>query len=166
MALTKLNFSGQGSIIGSLPSGAVIQTVEGTKTLNTSSSNSTSFIDMTNLSVSITPTFANSKFKIMLQTNHQMQYTTRYTFMTVFRDIDGTETDISGTTAGTNTTFSGSYVNYSNGVNTMTGVSHYIDTPNTTSTIIYKPRIRVSFGYVFYGYNNTLSSIQVEEIKG
>ncbi len=166
MALTKLNFSGQGSIIGSLPSGAVIQTAEGTKTVNNGSTSSRTFIDMLNLSVSITPTFANSKFKIMLQTNHQMQYSTRYTFMTVFRDIDGTETDISGTTTLSNTSFSGSYVNYSNGINTMTAVSHYIDTPNTTSTIIYKPRIRVSYGYVFYGYNNMLSSIQVEEIKG
>ena len=103
MALTKLNFSGQGSIIGSLPSGAVIQTVEGTKTTNNNATSSRSFIDMENLSVSITPTFANSKFKIMLQSNHQMQYSTRYTFMTVFRDIDGTETDISGTTPHTNT---------------------------------------------------------------
>ena len=166
MALTKLNFSGQGSIIGSLPSGAVIQTVEGTKTLSTYSTTTRSFTDMLNLSVSITPTFANSKFKIMLQTSHQMQYSTRYTFMTVFRDIDGTETDISGTTTGSNTTFSGSYVNYSNSLNIMTGVSHYIDTPNTTSTIIYKPRIRVSNGFVTYGYNNMLSLIQVEEIKG
>ena len=74
MALTKLNFSGQGSIIGSLPSGAVIQTVEGTKTTNNNATSSRSFIDMENLSVSITPTFANSKFKIMLQSNHQMQY--------------------------------------------------------------------------------------------
>tara|TARA_B100000497_G_C7511652_1_gene311630 strand:+ start:55 stop:555 length:501 start_codon:yes stop_codon:yes gene_type:complete len=166
MALTKLNFSGQGSIIGSLPSGAVIQTVEGTKTSNTTSTQSRSFIDMYNFSVSITPTFANSKFKIMLQSNHQMQYSTRYMFLTVFRDIDGTETDISGTTTGSNTTHSGAYIHYSNGINHMTSVSHYIDTPNTTSTIIYKPRIRVSHGYVWYGYTNMLSLIQVEEIKG
>lgn len=166
MALTKLNFSGQGSIIGSLPSGAVIQTVEGTKTSSTSSTQSRSFLDMQNLSVSITPTFANSKFKIMLQSNHQMQYSTRFTFMTVFRDIDGTETDISSTTTGSNTTLSGSYINYSTSINNMTAVSHYIDTPNTTSTIIYKPRIRVSHGFVSFGYNNMLSLIQVEEIKG
>lgn len=172
MALTKLNLSAASS--GTLPSssapiGSVIQTVKYDPINYTSgnAANSRSFVDIPNLSVSITPIFQNSNFLILVNTPHRRQYAGAYTYMTIKRSTaSGGDVDATGTLAYTNTTQSGAHMHYDHdSITQHQALMTVMDTPNTTETITYTPQVRTNNGFVTLRWNNFYVYLQVQEIK-
>jgi len=149
----------------SLPAGSVIQVVSATKT-NTFTTTSSSFTDITDLSVSITPT--NSANKILVICN-----------VPYGADVDGIIQLVRGSTAigsGTGGSINGINNIYSGGDGQHSSYQtcfNFLDSPSTTSSTTYKIQIRTNGGgtaYVNRRKQDTtygaVSTITVMEIKG
>lgn len=120
------------------PSGSVIQVVQTVKT-DTFSSSSNSFVDITGLSVSITPTSASNRILVLFHLVRGSDSATLTTFRLV-RDSapvgNGTPT---GNRAGAITT---TYSGVSDADATqIPGTGMFLDSPNTTSTVTYKIQV-------------------------
>ena len=149
--------------------GSLLQVVSTAKT-DTFSTTSTSYTDITGLSVSITPSSTSSKVFVVFET--RIGASSDAFFVQVLRD---TTAIYRGDAAGSRTraTAGGNYLNqYISG--TSTGM--YLDSPSSTSALTYKLQMKVSAGtgYVNRGANDTdnaafdrtASSITVMEIAG
>lgn len=176
MALTKLNFGGSQTALSSanLPTGSVLQTKQSVKT-NTFGSSSSTNVDITGMSVSITPSSSSSKILILVNTDIVGQDSA--TGIQLLRD----STEIyKGDTNDSRERFS-SIGMYSNGTSptTYSGGSVsivFLDSPNTTSSVTYKIQGRARSGtwYInrsqyFEDNDNasvSASSITVMEIAG
>lgn len=142
-----------------MPGGAVLQVVQGT--LNTSGSTaSTSYIDV-GLSASITPISTSSKILVVghIHLNNGSQ---NGTYMRILRDATnifvGTGTNaISDGTSGTVASTSGFLPNGTEGYQVVPCIVNYLDSPASTSTIIYKVQIRTGTGNTVY-WNRQQSS--------
>jgi len=153
--------------------GSVLQVVNSVKTA-TQSTTSSSYVDITDLSVSITPTSATSKILVMAKINHMSESAANGMFVNLVRN----STTITSSTAGGNTdTFdawaSGGAGGMSNNDRKMTSCSlDYLDSPATTSSTTYKMQMRADGTTVYvnrWGLNNdvaSVSSITVMEIAG
>ena len=133
------------------------------------STTSTSHTAITDLAVTITPSSTSS---IMLITFDGFMYTstyTRYMMMSVQRNVGGAgAADISGTTLYTDNNADGllrlydqdSHVSYRN------GGFQFVDSPNTTSSIVYNPTFRrgSDSATVYIGHSNMVSTFSVMEI--
>ena len=132
MSITKLNNLSI-SAVTALPSGVggkVLQYVTATNTA-TQSTTSTSYVDVTSLSVSITPSSASNKVLILFTGTLQNDGNTSNSFLTILRGATNLAT--------TNDFF----ILNSAGTRIISGTSaHYIDSPNTTSSTTYKMQIR------------------------
>ena len=163
-----------GLAAGALPStvigaGAVLQVVTANKT-DTFSTSSTSFTDITSLSVSITPSSASNKILIMLYISSQG---TPAVTVTQHRLVRGATAIAVGDAASSRTQASAGL--YSSVVDTTQQATIvFLDSPATTSSTTYKCQMRVngSTGYVNRtssdtdNANNarTISTITVMEI--
>ena len=133
------------------------------------STTSTSHTAITDLAVTITPSSTSS---IMLITFDGFMYTstyTRYMMMSVQRNVGGAgAADISGTTLYTDNNADGllrlydqdSHVSYRN------GGFQFVDSPSTTSSIVYNPTFRrgSDSATVYIGHSNMVSTFSVMEI--
>ena len=133
------------------------------------STTSTSHTAITDLAVTITPSSTSS---IMLITFDGFMYTstyTRYMMMSVQRNVGGAgAADISGTTLYTDNNADGllrlydqdSHVSYRN------GGFQFLDSPSTTSSIVYNPTFRrgSDSATVYIGHSNMVSTFSVMEI--
>ena len=163
--------------IGSnLPAGSVLQVVSAAKT-DTFSTASTSATDITNLSVSITPSSASNKILIMFNVNTSMENFQMSTFLvrnstTIFvGDTAGSR--VSATTALCGVPAAGTNPFY---ISNLPNVGIYLDSPSSTSSVTYKIQTKVNAGtgYVNRSYDDTdasyrgrtPSSITVMEVKG
>lgn len=162
------------------PSGHILQVAQTVKT-DTFSSQSTSFIDITGLSVSITPKFATSKVLVMwsLATSGSGHFDTR-----LARTIDSlSDYPYLGDQLGSNRIRSTHHhyvtTSYNTTYNMMSDNGQYLDSPNTTSTVTYKfqganphsSSYYVRIGYPYSDGDNTWSgsnpsSITVLEVAG
>jgi hypothetical protein len=114
--------------------GKVLQYVTATNTAQQSTT-STSYVDATNLSVSITPSSASNKILILFNGTLQNDGNTANSFLTILRG--------STILATTNDYF----ILNSAGTRIISGTgAHYIDSPSTTSSTTYKIQIRVESG--------------------
>ena len=120
-----------------LPTGSVLQVLQSVKTDNFTTS-STSFIDVTGLSVSITPSSTSNK--ILVMTDIAVGNAAgAYCMFNIVRDstnlYQGTETK----------TYVASRVEYFNSTSFI-GTVHmcYLDSPSTTSSTTYKLQMKVS----------------------
>ena len=113
--------------------GHVLQVVQGTKDAGMNWTSSTSFID-TELSVSITPTTTSSKILIIHSGNFNQETSSSWTDLTLYRDISSTLTNL-GNTNGFNGIYSGSATHTPSSIN-------YLDSPSTTSTVVYRIYIK------------------------
>jgi len=147
----------------SMPAGTVLQVLSTTKT-DTFSSTSTSFTDITGLSVSITPSSASNKIFIVVTSN----YSTNTNGNPIKFNINRDSTAICQPS--TSPTFSGTIVPYQTGTNDMQipwSVS-FLDSPATTSATTYK--IQGAGGNTWYVNRrasadfNVTSTITVMEI--
>ena len=131
-----------GLVAGALPAnvigaGAVLQVVSTTKT-NKFTTTSSSAVDITGLSVTITPTSASSKILIMTDINYSGDANLYGAFFVV-RNSTNVVVGTYPTGNQTAATFGGgvpsdTYKNYS-------GSHTYLDSPNTTSATTYKVQI-------------------------
>ena len=153
--------------------GGVIQVKSTTKT-DAFDTTSTSLVDVTGLSVTITPTRSDSKILVMTTVNAGAN-TSNFLYMQLVRD----STPIfRGDAAGSRPRRSGMYYDYDNtGMNATINVTH-MDEPATTSATTYKIQIECASGgnaYVNRSHRDTdnaaydgrlASSITVMEVSG
>jgi len=127
-----------------LSAGAVLQVVSATKT-DTSSSSTTSYADITGLSVSITPSSVNNKVLIMFNTYNGSVLNTTGTLIQLVRN---STTICIGDAASLRPRLSGnSYAgDLSPGTQNFIGVvsNTFLDSPNTTSATTYKLQFAAS----------------------
>ena len=149
MSLTQLRSRGilDGTITaGDFASGVggkVLQVVSATKT-DTASSSSSTFADITGLSVSITPSSASNKILVIAYINVAYDYATSRIATRIMRDSTALAI---GDSAGSRIRTSGSaYVDIANYAPIVISVN-YLDSPNTTSATTYK--------WQFSSMNNT-----------
>jgi hypothetical protein len=131
------------------PYGTVLQVITTTKT-DTFSSSSLSYIDITGLAATITPKFASSKIMVFYSVMLGQQ-TTGFPMLRLNRA--GTAINI-GDAAGSRDrvslmSWSGGGTNYSN-----TPAGMFLDSPNTTSSTVYKLQIRETSGSTIYVNRN------------
>ena len=131
-----------------MPVGSVLQVVSTTKT-DSFSSSSTSLVDVTGLSVSITPTSATSKILVFgtIMTN------TIVDSIITFQLVRGS-TNIS--IGGSSVSFQGTIANYfqSNTSDALLpNAFHFLDSPSTTSSTTYKVQMKVNQVRTFYVNN-------------
>ena len=165
-----------GLVAGALPAnvigaGGVLQVVQATKT-DTFSTISTSFTDITGLSISITPTSATSKILVMYSINTAQSNTAEANRFTLVRG----STQIFIGNGSSQTSPSTSYASNYNLTNSPMGTfqynlnAQYLDSPATTSSTTYKIQMQVSAGTGYVNrradgnFDGTVSSITVMEI--
>lgn len=120
-------------------SGGVIQVVQTVKT-DTFSTTSTSFIDVTGLTVTITPKFSTSKILIIAQITN----TGNNTRSAFFKLAGGNTSSYVGNSSGSKVqaVFGGNWNNNETGVIFSSSIS-YVDSPATSSPITYSVQTRV-----------------------
>lgn len=173
--LTDISSIPAANLTGDLPAGMggkVLQVLQAVKT-DAFSTTSTSYVDLTNLSVTITPSSTSSKILISYNINGGTAGDICHGYLTLVRnstEIFKASTDGSrrSATSVINTPTQGQYT-YS---------AEYLDSPSTTSATTYKVQILTSNGTAIYinrsGRDNnalaydgrTVSSITVMEIAG
>jgi hypothetical protein len=153
-SLTALNASNisTGTLAAArLPAGSVLQVVSTTKT-DTFSTASTTFIDLTGFSVSITPTSTTSKIFVLVATNYSPSSTSGIAVFNLVRN----STNISQPS--TAPTWSGTAVPFLNGADTCMPMGfNFLDSPATTSSTTYKVQVKVNTGNTLY-VNRRLST--------
>ena len=158
MFFLQTNGSGVLSFAGVSPSaGQVIQVVQASNTTERATT-STSMVDVTGMSVSITPSSASNKVLILVTGNGGVDGNA-LAYYTILRD----STDLNTSNG------SGFAVVRGNSGSVYGGVSMSIlDSPNTTSSITYKVRFKSTSASVnaFFSYEGALNSITALEIKG
>jgi hypothetical protein len=128
-----------------LPAGCVLQVIQSVRT-DTQSTTSTSYVDATGLSVSITPTSASSRvlilFDVKLGANNG-----EYAYTRLLRDATSIYSNSTYDNTSTNYVTTGDaegrYTTYQHG-----GV--YLDSPATTSSVTYKVQFRCGRGFAAY----------------
>lgn len=152
-----------------LPTGSILQVIQSAKT-NTFSTTSTSYVDITGISVSITPSSNTNKILVFYSMTTSQSNNFEENRFSLLRG--STEIFIGTTGSGDYTLVASNY----NLTGSPMGVSqwnlngHYLDSPATTNATTYKIQMRVSGGT---GYINraghsssagTVSAITVMEV--
>jgi hypothetical protein len=131
-----------GTLVTTASPGTVLQVVSTTKT-DTFTTTSTSFVDITGLSVSITPSSATSKILVFVSVNGSQQYTVNRTSLRLLRD--STTVD-AGTAVGSRQAAFGGFSTSDSTIPSGTVSGNYLDSPATTSSITYKMQVNVTAG--------------------
>jgi hypothetical protein len=135
-----------------LPAGTVLQVVQATKT-DAFSTTSNSFVDITGLSASITPTSATSKILILSTVSAAGNNATCGYYLKLLRG----STDIFiGDAAGSRVRVTGSNISSDNNFFNTNGFT-FLDSPATTSSTTYKFQIATSFGANTIGVNRSVN---------
>ena len=152
-----------GSALTNIDGGKVLQVVQGTSTSQFSTS-STSFVKCTQISATITPSASSSKILIHIMGTVQTEQYTRDLFMDICRNIDGgSDTFLSGETSGFLRKYDGGTT-----IEIVNGNMNYLDSPNTSSSIVYTPAIRFGGGNTpgaEFGESNIKQTITLTEIS-
>tara|TARA_Y100000748_G_scaffold295673_1_gene287663 strand:- start:1148 stop:1720 length:573 start_codon:yes stop_codon:yes gene_type:complete len=128
--------------------GKILQVLQAVKT-DVFTSNSTTYTDVTGLSLAITPSSASSKILVNINFNHQSNTQDRWRAFIITRgstaiyrgDADGSRTRASVHTS--LTSGNGDAVNQDN------ALIQFLDSPNTTSAVTYKLQGKVQSGAYF-----------------
>ena len=163
------------SITGSTSTGVhipghIMQVVQ-TAHKGNSTFTSTSFQNITDMALTITPTSTSSKIFLQYHGYVYMSNYTRYLFMSINRNIGGAgDADISGSTAQTDNNGSGFALRYDGfaGIVYSNQSYSFLDSPNTTSAIVYHPTIRRGADSVTltHGHANMTNTFTAMEIAG
>ena len=168
-----------GLVAGALPSnvigaGAVLQVANTTKT-DTFTTTSGSYVDVTGLSVSITPTSATSKILVLFQINGSQEVGSGRASLKLLR---GSTVINAGDVAGSRTPALGGFSSIDQSVPSTPVSGNFLDSPATTSSTTYKIQIAMAAGSGTAYINRTMqdsdnanqirmaSTITVMEIAG
>jgi len=124
--------SGQSIPKAALPTGSVLQVVSTTK-IDTFSTTSSSYVDVTGLSVSITPTSATSKILITGLVNFAASSDTGF-----FRLVRDSTAICVGTAAGNRLAATAQMRSNADSADADSASVNFLDSPNTTSSVTYK----------------------------
>ncbi len=128
--------SGQSIPKAALPTGSVLQVASAYKTdTQTISSGIPTFVDITGLSVTLTPTSSSSKFLCIWTVSAGNGADQSHGYFRLVRN--GTEIALADT-AGSRTSASSSVTNTSQGGQTFSSSNSFLDSPATTSAVTYK----------------------------
>ena len=174
--LTTVSSLTAGNLTGSvpasaMPAGSVLQVLQTVKT-DTFSTASASFVDLTGLSVSITPTSTASKILIMFSLPASSSSSSAW-YCNLVRD--GTNIVVGDAAGSRVQTTVSSYISPT--AQSFSMAFQYLDAPSTTSAITYKLQLKAQSGFTAYVnraatdtdnnlYQRTASSITVMEIAG
>jgi hypothetical protein len=152
-----------------LPAGSILQVLSTAKT-DTFSTTSTTFTDVTGMSVSITPRSTSSKILIMIDA----QIANSGADATMVKVLRGSTDIFIGDAAGSRPRVSSSKSFTGNGVEAAPII--YLDSPATTSATTYKLQMRLASGTAYLNrsgsdmdnsaHPRTASSITVMEVQG
>jgi hypothetical protein len=152
-----------GASLTGITTGKVLQIVQGTSTSQFSTS-STSFVKCTQISATITPSSSSSKILIHIMGTVQTEQYTRDLFMDICRNIGGgSDTFLSGVSSGFLRKYDGGTT-----IEIVNGNMNYLDSPNTSSSIVYTPAIRFGGGNTpgaEFGESNIKQTITLTEIS-
>lgn len=138
MALTRINNQALTNVTSAgLPSGTVLQVKTAHKS-DTFSTSSTSFVDLTGMSVSITPKSTSSKILVISDIAIGIN-TSLFTYYQVVRD--STPINIGDTSSG-RISITGMAYDLDNGGIIDRQSSQFLDSPATTSSVTYKIQVR------------------------
>ena len=156
MALSKIPTNMQSPLVASnLPAGAVLQVKQGLMDGYLHSSGG-AYINLSDMNVTITPTSANSKMLCSMQIT--ISATDRYHITKLFRSIGGgSDVQVAKGDPGSNTARhiawmalgTGSRLNGHSTYEQHTTNGIFLDSPNTTSAIVYKPYVGVYAGHAY-----------------
>lgn len=137
-----------------LPTGSVLQVVQATTTTTTSTTSST-YVAITNLTASITPTSSTNKILIIVNVSIYGQSTSTEGAITIYRN---------GADLSTGTGFADMYAGSSDFI--MQAPMLYLDSPATTSSTTYAAYMKRTQGAsnLQTNYRNTTSTIILMEI--
>lgn len=149
-----------GTMIGSLPTGSVIQVIHNVVTGQVSNGG-TSYLD-TGLTATITPQYSNSKILVIVAQPMMFSIATTSQREAYWNICRGSTQLIEGGSA-----FDLSYANEFQVAAFGNNLS-YLDSPATTSAITYKTQMRVNAGTcdIYVGYGNTSGAMTLMEISG
>lgn len=156
--------SGQSIPKAALPTGSVLQVVS-TNKVDVTSSTSTSYADITGMSVSITPTSATSKILVMFSANISDSAGTNNTLLRLVRG--GTNLAVGTDGVSNNGT---NFIRVPDNLTVYCASMNFLDSPATTSSTTYKLQWIVPTGTIYLnrrGSDNnfgTSSTITVMEI--
>ena len=141
-----------GSLLtGMSAGGKVLQTQHTVVTAATFTTTSTSWTDLTGMTVSITPATTGSKILLTVNFNFDTSATTNFAAFKALRD----STDLSvGDAAGSRyqcALWGASYSNQATVNKSMT----WLDSPSTTSATVYKLQVRMDGGTFYFNRTNT-----------
>ena len=125
-----------------LPAGSVLQVVTTEKT-DTFTTTSSSYVDVTGLSVSITPTSSSSKILVLFQINGSQQVGAGRAYLKLLRDSTVIN---AGDTAGSRTPALGGFSSADASIPSAPVSGNYLDSPATTSSTTYKIQIAMTAG--------------------
>jgi hypothetical protein len=130
--------------------GKVLQVVSTTKT-DTFSTASTSYVDVTGFSVSITPSSASNKILIIVSIYAGND--TQYSFARLMRD--STAICIADASSSNNRSSFNNFYTADSGT-FKAGTQNFLDSPNTTSSVTYKVQIITGgVGTIYFNYGGT-----------
>ena len=148
MALTRV--TGDGLAYSGMPTGSVLQVVQAVKGDDTNFE-STSFTDVTGVTVNITPKFSSSKVLVQVSITGELADNDHVTHFRLMRDSTAIGV---GDTAGSRTRGSFSIDSYGHGsIAHVSAHFHYLDSPSTTSETTYKLQGLSSDGIFYVGRN-------------
>jgi len=122
--------------------GNVLQVVTTEKT-DTFTTTSSSYVDVTGLSVSITPTSSSSKILVLFQINGSQQVGAGRAYLKLLRDSTVIN---AGATAGSRTRALGGFSSADTSIPSTPVSGNYLDSPATTSSTTYKIQIAMTAG--------------------
>ena len=140
-AVTATSFSGDGSALTGVSAGKVLQVVSTNKT-DTFSTTSTSFVDVTGLSVQITPSATSNK--ILVTGALVCSASVHFVFARLMRD--GTQVLVPDSTGNRSTANFGFSTYQASTYMNGTLPIHALDSPSSTSALTYKIQIEAASG--------------------
>ena len=161
----------QKPVFSSGGAGKVLQVVQGLGNAEFDTTSS-SFVKCTNLNATITPSASSSKILIQIMGLVKTEQYTRYMMMSIFRNINGGgEVEISDTGTATDNTANGFLRIYDGGtsITEQHATVIFVDSPDTTSQIVYSPAIRHGQGNTpgaHFGVANAKCVMILTEIAG
>ena len=158
---------------GSMPAGSVIQVVQSVKT-DSQSTTSTSFVDVSDLSVQITPQNASNKILVKVALNNIGQNSNSIVGFNLLRNGSQVISNTSGGFADTNNAwvFAGGANHSAPSRQLNSAFLDYLDSPSSTSNLTYKIQMKVSGGtgslnrWALNTDNGAVSTITLMEIAG
>ena len=152
-----------------LPTGSVLQVVAmPPTTAERGAYSSSTFVTVSNHSVSITPTSASSKIYFSMSSVANPQVNQKWIDVTIYRSIGGASASNIAITDNTNAdAFSGAYTSSGGDTHFPINIQH-LDSPNTTSEVTYSVyvRNRSNDANIRFNPDNFTSTFVAMEIAG